>query len=903
MLGRYVVLEELGRGGMSVVYAAYDPELDRRVALKVVRGDKLTETHRARLHREAQALARLSHPNVVAVFDVGDLAEDTFVAMELVDGQTLRQWLQTPRSWRAVIAVAREAGRGLAAAHAAGIVHRDVKPDNVIIAATGAVKVVDFGLARDLGDRSEELIAALDDGDDLDASASSSDRNLRPLEIVTHVGHIVGTPAYMPPEQRLFAVEADARADQFSFCATLYEALYRQRPFAVEQAEVTDRSAMPTAAMSKDIELRSMARIPPRDAGVPAWLEPVVMRGLAIDPVRRFPTMDALLAELARDPERTRRRVALGVGATLAVAGVAALATWQLVGRASASSTACRSVDARALAVWSGDARDAVRQGGAAHGAPWAAGAATDFIADADQYVTAWSTMRREACQATRVRGEQSAEALDLRMACLDHRLDELAALAALMRTPSASTLRGAGQAVALLSPIADCADTAALRQVVRSPTAPAIRARLQALDGELARATALYAVGDVAEAARLGASMVTEARAIDHAPTLATTLYWYGRSLADGGGGGETQAVFEETFAAALRAGDDRLAADAASRVAQEELWVGKLAELARWQRITHALVARTGAESVGLFVDQLACMQHHFTGKVRTRLRCLEELATRHAEISPLTEWLVTTLGLAATEAGALAKARGWLERGVELAAAQNGVDHPRTLEMSAYLCQGLNELGDYDQTLAVCGDALRRLGRIAPDDQTLAARLRLQLGVAEARRGDAAAARAHLDTVAALGDDDLSLSAASTLADLDGVRGDVRAAVAAHRQTLAATIEAYQAYSPDHYNILLARYELGRALYFAGDVAAATAELDAVAERMDLAETSPLQIAQDATARAELAAAARPPQLARARQLVAEAQRLYAEHAPDTARFRKERARLDAWVATLK
>jgi serine/threonine protein kinase len=160
MLGRYVVLQELGHGGMSTVYVAYDPELDRRIALKVVRGDKLSESHRARLHREAQALARLSHPNVVTVFDVGDLANDTFVAMELVDGKSLREWLLSPRSWREVVRVMVAAGRGLAAAHAAGIVHRDIKPANIVLSTSGAVKLVDFGLARDLGDRSSEVHVA-----------------------------------------------------------------------------------------------------------------------------------------------------------------------------------------------------------------------------------------------------------------------------------------------------------------------------------------------------------------------------------------------------------------------------------------------------------------------------------------------------------------------------------------------------------------------------------------------------------------------------------------------------------------------------------------------------------------------------------------------------------------------
>src|SRR5215207_8792928 len=197
-LGRYMILSELGRGGMSAVYVAYDPQLDRRVALKVVRGEQLTEAHRARLHREAQALARLSHPSVVTVFDVGDIGDDTFVAMELIDGMSLRDWLMTPRTWREVVQVVVAAGRGLAAAHAAGIVHRDVKPDNIVIAKSGAVKLVDFGIARDLGDRTAES-GEHPVVDDLELAAGSVDTareasssgSLRKLDSITRVGNVV----------------------------------------------------------------------------------------------------------------------------------------------------------------------------------------------------------------------------------------------------------------------------------------------------------------------------------------------------------------------------------------------------------------------------------------------------------------------------------------------------------------------------------------------------------------------------------------------------------------------------------------------------------------------------------------------------------------------------------------
>src|SRR3954453_18295126 len=154
-VGRYVVLERIGSGGMGVVYAAYDPELDRKVALKLLRPDRAGAVGEAalRLQREAQAIARLSDPHVVAVYDAGTLGEQVFVAMEFVEGRTLREWLKAePRSWSEILKAFLAAGRGLAAAHDAGLVHRDFKPDNVLLGGDGRVKVADFGLARPVGE-------------------------------------------------------------------------------------------------------------------------------------------------------------------------------------------------------------------------------------------------------------------------------------------------------------------------------------------------------------------------------------------------------------------------------------------------------------------------------------------------------------------------------------------------------------------------------------------------------------------------------------------------------------------------------------------------------------------------------------------------------------------------------
>jgi serine/threonine protein kinase len=233
-VGRYVLLDAVGSGGMGVVYAAYDPELDRKVAIKLLRFDRLGseagERDRLRLQREAQAIARLSHPNVVHVYDVGTFGDQVFVAMEFVAGRTLRQWAEEePRPWREVVDRFALAGRGLAAAHAAGLIHRDFKPDNVLLGDDGRVRVVDFGLARPAGQQPAPEGERTPSGGTL----------AHPL---TEWGVVVGTPAYMAPEQ-LRGEASDERSDQLSFCVSLYETLYGERPFPGGSSSPGHRSA------------------------------------------------------------------------------------------------------------------------------------------------------------------------------------------------------------------------------------------------------------------------------------------------------------------------------------------------------------------------------------------------------------------------------------------------------------------------------------------------------------------------------------------------------------------------------------------------------------------------------------------------------------------------------------
>ena len=304
-IGRFTIVRKLGSGGMGVVYVAYDEQLDRRVAVKLLRNNVASPDARVRFVREGQAMARLSHSNVVTVYDVGVHDDQLFVAMEFVDGQDLRAWIQAePRDWRTVVEVFRQAGEGLAAAHEAGIVHRDFKPDNVLVGHDRRVCVADFGLAHQF-DRAPELDASIEH--------TPSDSGSLALAL-TRTGALMGTPAYMAPEQWAGA-RTDARSDQFSFCAALWEGLYGRRAFV--GANLVELS---NAVTSGDIQL------PPDDADVPPWLRAVLLRGLAVDPDQRWPSMRALLDAIGSDPIARRRRIALWLAsASVTLAVVAAL--------------------------------------------------------------------------------------------------------------------------------------------------------------------------------------------------------------------------------------------------------------------------------------------------------------------------------------------------------------------------------------------------------------------------------------------------------------------------------------------------------------------------------------------------------------------------------------------------
>ncbi len=490
-LGRYIVLDRVGRGGMGVVYAAYDPDLDRKVAVKLMRARAgLGSAGSAWLLREAQAMAALTHPNVAAVYDVGTIDDQLFLAMELLEG-SLARWLDHDHPWRDVMARFLEAGHGLAAAHAAGIVHRDFKPDNVLLTSDGHAKVTDFGLAR---------------ADPLSAGLLSPAGLLQ--SPMTVAGEIVGTPVFMPPEQ-LRGETSDARGDQFAFCMSFFRALYKTDPFGV-----TGDGRLDAISANKLID-------PPSGSPAPTRMYRAIIRGLRADPAERWPARATLIATLARDPAAARRRVVVGAAFGVALVGVGA--AYMLASHS--SPPLCSGADAKLAGVWDATARTAVETAFGKSHAPGEPDALHDTERELDRYAHDWVAMRVEACEATRVRGDQSEDVLTLRTDCLDSRLVELRAFVRELATADDRMVSHAATGAKALSGIAGCADVPALRAPDQLPSEPDSRERIVALRDKLAEGRGLLQATRLKEALALAKPAAAEATKLGHRPTEAEAL------------------------------------------------------------------------------------------------------------------------------------------------------------------------------------------------------------------------------------------------------------------------------------------------------------------------------------------------------------------------------------------
>ena len=450
-------------------------------------------------------MAHVSHPNVAAVYEVGTYGDQVFVAMEFVEGKTLGVWLaDRPRDWREVVGVFVQAGRGLAAAHAAGIVHRDFKPDNVIVGDDGRTRVLDFGLARASRD-----IPTLPPMDSAANSASDLRMSSSLVAKLTQAGSLIGTPAYMSPEQYVRAA-IDARSDQFSFCVSLFEALYGARPFGGQ-----------TLAELMAAVTRGKIRVPKQHRPVPKWIHEIVVRGLHVDPNRRWPDMPTLLHALGRDPARRRRAIALALGGPLLVGLVAAGA---LRAQANAAEV-CSGASEQLRDVWDPARMTAVRSALEGTGLAYAPAAAQHVVDSLDAYADWWTAAHTQACEATAVRREQSQELLDRRMACLGERRVALRALVGVLAAADAAVVEKAVQAVAGLPRVEPCADPSYLQARVRPPEDAEAAAEVELTREQLSQAQALALAGKFTGAAQLVEAAVAQAQALAYGPLLGEAL------------------------------------------------------------------------------------------------------------------------------------------------------------------------------------------------------------------------------------------------------------------------------------------------------------------------------------------------------------------------------------------
>ncbi|MBI5548970.1 MAG: serine/threonine protein kinase [Deltaproteobacteria bacterium] len=570
-IGRYLVLERLGAGGMGVVYAAYDPGLDRSVALKLVL-EKTTATEGTAMHerllREGQAIAQLSHPNVVAVHDTGTFEGQVFIAMELLGGGSLRSWLQPPRAWREILDMFVAVGQGLAAAHRAGIIHRDFKPENVLLGKDGRPRVTDFGLAR----AARPLAAP--------HSIAPASSPLRPVDRLTAPGEVMGTLAYMAPEQ-LQGLESDERTDQYAFCVALWESLYRTSPYA-------------PAPGAPPAEWRLLE--PAKDTKVPSWLRRALQRGLHVEPADRHPSMDELLAALGVDAgHKLRQRVSLVGG----VAALLAAATWGTVAF-QRSLQLCSGAPAEVAEQWNPERQQELHKAFLATGRADAEDG-WGFTRDGfGAWFQSWAAMRQEACEATRKRGVQSDEMLDRRMACLDRRMSEARALVALLARADPEDVGKAAQAVQALSPIRDCADLELLRTASVRPS-PVDRPQVEQTMASLDRARALFGTGRYKEGLATASSALETAGGTGYRPAMAEAGLLVGRLQEHLGDIKAAEPTLFKALSDAEASGRDDLVALALSDLVRVlGLRQARFVEAHAWADLAEAVIARVGEREV---------------------------------------------------------------------------------------------------------------------------------------------------------------------------------------------------------------------------------------------------------------------------------------------------------------
>jgi eukaryotic-like serine/threonine-protein kinase len=743
--GRYIVTERVGAGGMGVVYAAYDPQLDRRIALKLLHpSSATTEEIQRRFEQEARALATLSHPNVVTIYDVGyidaqalgraggdrdppaqpgdddDLRRVMYIAMEFVEGASLGAWsVEQSRGWREVLALFAQAGAGIAAVHDAGLVHRDIKPDNIMVGRDGRVRVMDFGLARDEGGRA--------------VSVETSTHDREGTGALTQPGSVVGTPAYMAPEQHIGG-PVDARTDQFGFCVTLWEALHGVRPFAATR--LLELAAEVLEGRVGELDVAARRRAPP-------WVRAIVERGLAADPAERWPDMRTLLDALARDPTRARRRRFTAAGVVVAIVGVCGGAVWS----DRADHIACEQQGERGVQAWAG-ARAQVQAAFTATGLAWADDSWTRIDPLVDAWTHAWGRQRATVCL-DHLAGAITATDAERQGACLDRDLERLGNVIEAFTAVDGESLRHALPAAYSLPAVGRCRDPAWLGATDSLPGDPSSIEELEQLRTTLDRADVVAQLGRVREGVALGRAALGSARALGDGPLLVRALAWTGEWTAAGGDPTAGSALLLEAYYLAGRLGDDyhvALTATELATVIGSDL--GRMDEGLAWARQAGMSIDRLGlGESVrgselSKAVAQLDQERGAFESARRAQVQLVERETALLGELHPRVANALADLGTTLQKLGRLDDALVAYRRSLEIRRLVLGEQHPDYAAGLANVANALHEARP-PEALALYRQALGLLEAQRGPDHPDVATAALDLGNMLAETGSTAEA----------------------------------------------------------------------------------------------------------------------------------------------------------------
>lgn len=819
-IGRYMILSLVGRGGMGEVFAAYDPDLERKVAIKLLRPGKAFDGRAAserqeRLMREAQAMARVAHPNVIPVFDVGTFRDRIFIAMELVEGGTLRRWLrQKERGWREIVAMLREAGRGLAAAHQSGLVHRDFKPDNVLIGKDGRPRVTDFGLARPSAPETTSI------GTPGSANTTGTDSSAGG-----------GTPAYMAPEQHA-GHPADLRSDQYSFCVTLYEALYRQRWHEVRSTQAGGQGKRGAFAL-------------PTTGAVPGWVARIVFRGLSEDPAERYPTFDELLDELGKDPVARRRRRLASAG-LVALVALAAFGAHRLSRR---EAMMCRGADAKLAGVWDDAVKERAKQAFLATGKSYAAQTWALTEKALDRYTHDWVAMHTEACEATRVRGEQAEDVMSLRMICLDQSLSDVSALTRVLASADVGVVDRAAQAAAGLPSLSACSNVAALKAGVRLPDDPKLRAEIDDLNRKMSEARAAQLTGKTREELTLASEVAAKAEALHYRPLQARALLLTGLALAKLGDNKRAEEHLRRSVALAVAAGDVATEAEGLAQLLFLVGYVDGRRDEAPWlDELTRAALERLGGsdKTETWRLNAVAAIASN-AGDPERALALFRQAVETAQRVPGGEHYQLGTLLSNEAEAlllvGSNGEAEAALERAIAIEERTIGPQHPELGYPLTQMAQALMAEGRYDDALPFAERSLAVRAHGAPgqgvaDSLDAMASCRLAAGKnAEARKllDRSLALRAHEQ-----GTNHLDYAATLELVgEAQTASGDHAGALASYERAIAI-VERLQ--GKEGLALVTALTGLGKAYLSRGDAAHALVPLERAARIADARKAPP-------------------------------------------------------------